>query len=278
MKSVRVLTLQPALRWQQAMPNMHLIRQMVEKQVAAAPADLLVLPEVFNGVLCDDDPLAGPLARKFLSTLAKACGVAVVGGIDYDDNGPRRNGAFVVDREGREVGCYYKRALFGREQGSRQPGTAPGIFTFDGIRVGVLICGDMWHAPLIVELREQVDILCVPAKTTVGDAGFTDYARRLWWNLALTRAMENGLPVVVSDWAEARHESAALVDSTRVKAVHHTSGGASITDPSQRPQFDQLQRTLPRGEPGLIAATIDLDAVKRFRDYRRSVGLLTTEN
>jgi predicted amidohydrolase len=142
------------------------------------------------------------------------------------------------------------------------------------VRVGVLICGDLWEPALARELVDQVDLLCVPAKTTVPTDRYTEYARRLWWNLALTRAMENALPIVVSDWAEARHEAAALADGTKVRSVHHTSGGASINDPGRRPRFNEIQQVLPRGEPGLLAATIDLDAVARFRDYRRSMGLL----
>mgnify|MGYP001076675161 CR=1 FL=1 len=273
--TIRVLAIQPALRVQQAMPNLHLIRQTVEKHVAAAPADLLVLPEVFNGVSADDDPLVGPLARQFLGTLARACNLAVVGSIDLKgDDGRIRNTALLVDRTGAERGTYVKRVLFGRERELCTPGDGPGIFDLDGLRVGILICGDLWRADLVAELRGRVDVLCVPAKTTVPDAGHTDYARRLWSNLALTRAMEAGLPVVVADWAEARHEAVSLVDGTRVKAVHYTSGATCITDPSRRPVFDAIQQRQSQGDPALLAATIDLDAVAAFRDYRRTIGLL----
>lgn len=267
------------MRWQQQMPNLHLLRQTVEKQLASAPADLLVLPEVFNGVHCDMDPSAGPVARQFLYTLAKACHLAIVGGsIDFQHpDGKRRNTCFVIDRDGREVGSYHKRVLFAAEQTDRQAGDEPGVFELGGIRVGVLICGDMWDPALARELLDHTDLLCIPAKTTVPTLGHADYARRLWWNLALTRAMENGLPIVVSDWAEGRHESVALADGTRIKSIHYTSGGASITDPGKRPDFNNLQQVLPAGRPGLLATQIDLDAARQYRDYRRSVGLLPSE-
>ena len=45
----------------------------------------------------------------------------------------------------------------------------------------------------------------MPAKTAVPSDNHVEYARTLWHNLALIRAMENGLPVVVSDWAGGRH-------------------------------------------------------------------------
>jgi len=250
---------------------------MIDKHVAVVPADLLVLPEVFNGILCHYDPLAGPLARKFLSTLARVCKIAVVGGsIDYDDDGTRRNSCYVFDADGNEVGVYHKRMLFGSEQGARAPGESPGIFELAGVRVAVLICADLWNPDYARELVGKADLLCVPAKTSVPIESHADYARQLWWNLALTRAMANALPIVVSDWSLARHEATALVDGTKVHSVHYTCGAASITDPSKRPDFEAIQMKLGVKQAGILAATIDLDAVARYRDYRRSMGLLPT--
>jgi predicted amidohydrolase len=274
--TIRVLALQPALRWLQPMPNLHLLRQVLEKTLAAGPADLVVLPEVFNAVPCDYDPAAGAQARAFLSTLARACRVAVVGGsIDFlHDDGQRRNSCFVVDHQGREIGAYSKRLLFAGEQGRRTAGSAPGVFELAGLRVGVLICADLWEPAHMRELVGRVDLVCVPAKTTVESDGHTEYARRLWWSLALTRAAETGLPVAVSDWAAMRHEAVAAADGTRIRTVHYTSGAASVVDPGRRPRIDQLQMTLARGQEGALAATIDLEAVARYREHRRSVGLL----
>jgi len=259
------------------MPNMHLLRQIIETHLADTPADLIVLPEVFNGMPSDYDVNAGRAAKQFLATLAKACGVAVIGGsIDYiHDDGRRRNTCFVVDCHGHDVGNYYKRVLFGAERYACTPGEGPGIFDINGLRVGVLICGDLWEPRHARELVGRVDVLCIPTKTTVPHESYTDYARRLWWNLALTRAMENGLPIVVSDWAESRQEATVLADGSKVRNVHFTSGGTSVSDPGRRPEFDQLQQTLWRGAAGLLSVTIDLDSIARFRDYRRSVGLLS---
>lgn len=258
------------------MPNLHLLRQVIEKQVATTPADIILLPEVFNGVHCDMDPNAGPQARQFLSTLAKASNAAIIGGsIDYQHpDGQRRNTCWVVNRQGEEIGVYFKRVLFAAEQADRRPGSQAGIFELEGIRVAVLICGDLWDPAMARELVGRADLLAVPAKTTVPTLAHADYARKLWWNLALTRAMENGLPIVVADWAEGRHESVGLAGGTRTKTVHYTSGGASVTNPGKRPAFDSIQTALPGGRPGLLAATIDLDAVRAYQEYRQSVGLL----
>lgn len=260
----------------QPMPNLHLIRQVVEAALRSAPADLVVLPEVFNGIHSEAAPEAGPQARQFLTTLARACGVAVVGGsMDHaDPDGTRWNSSFVVDAGGHECGVYHKRVMFSLEQQARTPGTQPGVFNVAGVRIAVLICADLWDPVLLREVMNRADLLCVPAKTSVPTAGHVEYARKLWWNLALTRAMESGLPVVVSDWAEARHDVSNAGRGTALVGVHHTSGGSSITDPSYRPDFDRLQQVLWRGEPGVLRAAIHLDAVQAYRDYRRSVGLL----
>ena len=269
--------MQPALRWLQPMPNLHLLRQQTEQLVREQPVDLLVLPEAFNGQPSDyDGGASARQARQFLSTLARACHVNVVGGsidCEYED-GVRRNTCFVVDRTGTEIGQYSKRVMFARELGSRRPGEGSGIFELAGVRIGVLVCADLWEPSLARELLDRVDILCVPARTTVPSERYTQYARTLWWNLALTRAMENAVPVVVSDWAEGRHDSKRLVEGTLVHDVHYTSGGGTICDPAGRPDIARIQRTLARGAPGLLTASIDLDAVADFRKYRRSVGLL----
>jgi predicted amidohydrolase len=275
--TIRVAALQPELRWLRPMPNMHHLRETSERLARREGADLIVLPETFTGQPSDyDGGASGRQAREFLRTLARACGVAAVGGsIDYqDEDGARQNACFVVDAEGHEVGRYDKRVLFAREIESRRSGTAPGVFEVAGVRVGVLVCADLWDPLMALELRDRVDVLCVPAKTTVPSDRYVDYARGLWWNLALTRAMESALPVVVSDWAARRHESKRVVEGRTIRDTHFTSGGASICDPSGRPDLGRIQQTIVKGAPGVLTATIDLDAVAAFRDYRRSVGLL----
>ncbi len=276
-RTIRAAAIQPALEWLRPMPNMVLLRQAAEQAVRQNPVDLLVLPETFTGQPSDyDDGQSARQARQFLATLARACRTNVVGGsIDYqDDDGGRRNACFVVDRDGREIGRYDKRVLFDREIDTRRAGTGPGVFTIEGVRVGVLICADLWDPMLARELPGRADLLCVPAKTTVPGEAYVEYAQTLWWNLALTRAMENALPVIVSDWAAGRHESRRLIEDTVVRDTHFTSGAGTICDPSGRPDVRKIRQTIARGAPGVLTATIDLDAVARYRRHRESVGLL----
>jgi predicted amidohydrolase len=278
-RRIRVLAVQPALRWLEPMPNMHHLRQTLEAQVGREPVDLIVLPEVFNGMPAEYDPEAGRLARQFLSTLARACGAAVVGGsIDrVDESGARRNTCHVMDMQGRELGHYDKHVLFALEQERRVAGREAAVFEIAGARVGVMICADLWDPALARNLANDVDVLCVAAKTSVPNSAHVEYARRLWWSLALTRGMENGHAVVVSDWAEGRHEATHQVEGKRLHNVHYTSGGSSIVDPGRRPQIDEIQQTLSRGQEGMLTVAVDLDGLERYRAYRRSVGLLPRE-
>lgn len=276
-RTIRVAALQPELHELQPMPNMHLLRQMTEQVVREQAPQLVVLPEAFNGQPCEyDEGMAAVPSRRFLATLARACGVSVVGGsIEIqDEDGRRRNTCFVVDREGREVGRYDKRVLFGREPDTRTPGVGAGVFEVAGLRVGVLICGDLWDPSLAREMFGRIDLLCVPAKTSVPSERQVEYAREVWWNLALTRAMENAVPVVVSDWAAARHDTKRLIDGDVYRDTRFTAGGASISDPGKRPDFPAMQRRRLRGTAGTLTAEIDLEAVAKYRAHRQAVGLL----
>lgn len=274
---ISVAALQPELRWRQFMPNLHHLRQRVEALTSTNAVDLLVLPESFTGVPAEDgDEPSADQAVQFLSTLARVCSVAVVGGSvsHVADDGAVFNTTYVMNRAGDLVGTYDKRRLFGREQETRTPGTRPGIFEVDGMRVGVLICADLWHAELARELIDHVDVLCVPAATVIVSEEHRPYARSTWYQLAMVRALETGTAIVVSDWADGRHESTQTVGGITRNEVRWTAGASSITDPSRRPMLDRMQKTTVRGEPDHLVATIEPARLADFRAYRRRRGLL----
>ena len=270
---IRIAALQPNLTLGQAGSNLALIRRTVEGLVAERALDLVVLPEVFDG-----EPKAadGSEVRRFLRKLAGDCDINVVGGSCslVQDDGRRFNTCFVVDRNGREVGRYDKRVLFSREADHRQPGGSVGVFEFDSMRVGVLICADLWHPELARELRDRIDVLAVPVKSGVSSTDQIAYARSIWHALALTRALENGFVVAVSDWAGGRHDPVCVGDDAEIRETHYTSGVACIVDPSHRPDIERIQRTIANGEQGSVRADIDPSALAAYREYRRSVGLL----
>jgi len=266
--SLSIAVLQPPLVLLDAEANRKAIERQVAESVGERAVGLVVLPEIFSGWPAALEDVRAAESRAFVGALARQFSVRVVGGsLGWADAGRRYNVCVVVDRAGREVGSYAKRIPFGREQGLVSPGSAAGVFEVDGIRLGVLICGDLWRPELARELMDRIDVLCVPARSGVAADTHVRYAQMLWRNLALTRAMENGLPVVVADWPQARHE----LDGKE----HFTSGGSSVVDPSARPDVRRLQRTIEG--TGAILADIDLEAIASFRDYRRSVGLVPVD-
>jgi predicted amidohydrolase len=314
-RSLHIATLQPQLRWRHVMPNMMHIRKVVEGLPAAVQC--VVLPENWAGISAEDDDLETHTAqsRQFLQTLARARRATIIGGTVLRRAADDRleTVTLVFDPAGEPAGEYVKRVLFGREQDTHRPGSAPLVVDVAGVRVAILICADLWRYESAAELSSQADVLCVPARTGVLSDNHVLYARGLWHALALTRAMECGIPVVVSDWAAGRHgqqdadisvgsphaggmtydpgilhrrsrdKSGPLEATARSYtsaqpalggAVHYTAGASSICDPGGRPDMIRVQRALLRGEAGELMATIDLDDVQRYREYRRSVGLL----
>ncbi len=105
-------------------------------------------------------------------------------------------------------------------------------------------------------------LLCVPAQTTIRAESEPAYARMLWHTLAMTRAQENVLAVVVSDQAATS------------QAPFRCGGVSSITDPSAEPALSDIQHVLANGGEGYLLARLDMARLARFRSYRQENGLL----
>ncbi len=276
-RHLRIATLQPNLKPQAAIANMVLLRELVEQLVAQAPLDIVVLPELFDGWYAPPrgaDQAAD--ARRFLANLARAGRVNVIGGsVDRPQpEGRPRNTCFVMDRDGNEIGHYDKRALFSHEADHRSRGDSAGVFEVDGFRVGVLICADFWHPEYAREMLDAIDVLCVPAKSAVPSDKYVEYTRTLWESLALTRAMESAVAVVVADWSAARHDESLSAGGADTRRTYYTCGTSTICDPGHRPDISRIQQTTHRGQPATLRADIDLNALAEYREYRLAAGLL----
>lgn len=263
-----IAALQPALQLYEPRRNLELIDAQIAALRRAGPLDLVVLPEAADGRPPAGSPNAATDSHAALAALARSHGVVLVAGsLAWDTPGiGRQNVAFVFDRRGNELGGYAKRRPFSQEQGRIVPGKADGLIVVDDLRIGLLICGDLWHPELAREYLKRADLLCVPARSGVPAESHVAYARALWWSMALTRATENALPVIVADWPAAAHPLP--------KRPHWTAGGASVVNPAARPDLLRLQRTLTEGAAGAVRGEISLAGMAEFRRYRASVGLL----
>lgn len=259
--------LQPAIFWQDPARTFDSIARLLAQAAAAAPLDLVVLPEHFDALIADEGDEGPWLAgQAFAAELARRHQINLVAGsIERWDAaaGARFNSTVVYGRQGQRLGCYNKRQLFGFElRRGVQPGDGPLALEIEGVNVGVLICSDLWHPELTRPLADQIALLCVPAQTTIRPESEPAYARMLWHTLAMTRAQENVVAVVVSDQA---------VSSL---APFRCGGVSSITDPSAEPVLSDIQRVLADGEAGYLLGRLDLARLARFRSYRQTAGLL----
>lgn len=267
MDRLTVCTLQPLVYWQDPPRTFASLAALLAEAAAHAQLDVVVLPEHFDVALAEDGDESNWLAAQaFASELAQQYRVYLVAGsVERWDTArqARFNTSVVYDRAGQEVGRYDKRRLFGFEKRrSVQPGHAPLVVTVEGVRMGVLICSDLWYPELARRTALDVDLLCVPAQTTIRAESQPAYARLLWRNLAFTRAQENITAVAVSDQA---------VNSP---TPFRCGGTSCIVDPGAEPDLNALQRVLPDGETGYLIAEIDFARLARFRAYRRDNGLL----
>lgn len=264
---LHVSTLQPAIFWEDPDRTFAAIAALLANAAAAAALDVVVLPEHFNAAPAPDGADAPwQAAQAFAASLAQRHRVNLVAG-SVERWDPRQqarvNTAVIYDRSGRELGRYDKRRLFGFEKRRNvQPGNDALTVEIEGARLGVLICSDLWHPELARHLAEQVDVLCVPAQTTIRPESEPAYARMLWHTLAMTRAQENVLAVVVSDQAATS------------KAPFRCGGVSSITDPSAEPALTAIQQVISEGGESYLLSTLYLDRLARFRSYRRENGLL----
>ncbi len=214
--------------------------------------DLLLLPEHFLFAARSDEYDA------FIREIAAAAGCTVVGGSHHRSMaGGRINHGAVVSATGETVAEYSKLRPYFQEQTHVRPGTAPGFFTLDGVRILVLICADFWYSDIILGTPEPPDLVLVPA-LSVSRKPSPAFSKSLWKHLAVTRAYEFGIYVGISDWSE---------DSTLPK--YRTSGVAGVADPAATAP-EKFFTPVPGG--GAAVTELDFGALAAFREDRRMRG------
>jgi deaminated glutathione amidase len=172
-------------------------------RAAATGADVVVLPEKWNGIGDADElralaePLEGSESVETMRSWARGLGVAIVGGSITE----RRDGydkcfntCVVVDAEGQVSAVYRKIHLFDvdvagvryRESEAEAPGDEPVLAEVEGWAVGLSICYDLRFPELYRILAvEGAELLTVPAHFTVHTG------RDHWHVLLRARAVEN---------------------------------------------------------------------------------------
>jgi len=205
---IRVACVQMTSRTDKA-ANLETAERLVA-QAAATGADIVVLPEKWNGVGDarfyheSAEPLAGGESVIAMSQWARAHGITLVGGsiVELRDGREKRsNTSIVFDPSGEIAAVYRKIHLFDvevggvvyRESESEEPGDEAVVVETEEWKVGLSVCYDIRFPELYRILAlEGAQIVTVPAHFT------TPTGKDHWHVLLRARAIENQLYVVAA--------------------------------------------------------------------------------
>jgi deaminated glutathione amidase len=178
-------------------------------RAAATGADVVVLPEKWNGIgdAATLRELAEPLEGESVTAMAawaKGHGITLVGG-SITERRPGRdklsNTSVLLDPEGETVAVYRKIHLFDvdvgghvyRESEAEEPGAEPVVAESEGWPIGLSVCYDVRFPELYRILAlDGAELVSVPAH-------FTLYTGKDHWHVLLrARAIENQLYVAAA--------------------------------------------------------------------------------
>lgn len=198
---IRVACVQLTARADKA-ANLEQAERLVAR-AAATGADLLLLPEKWNGVGGPEtleslaEPLEGGESVAAMSRWARTHGISLVGGSITERREGREklsNTSLAFDPEGALVAVYRKIHLFDvdvagvryRESDAEEPGDEPVVATLEDWPVGLTVCYDLRFPELYRILAlEGAELVTVPAN-------FTERTGRDHWEVLLrARAIEN---------------------------------------------------------------------------------------
>ena len=163
------------------------------KKAKDGGAMLVVFPELYPGPYHPpvDLPTYGEVA-EFMKAAANEIGIWTIFGSKADDgDGGTYNQLRVVNPEGEIAGTYNK--LIPASNETNTPGTDAVVIDCDGLKVGLLICWEMWFPEISRILRMKgADILIAPTGALVYELG------PAWKTIAQARALENDCYSVVT--------------------------------------------------------------------------------
>lgn len=168
-------------------------------EAAALGADLVLAPELAIAGYPPEDLVLKPAfvdaCMAAVRTLAAEPGPALIAGCPWRQNDKVYNAALLLDG-GAIAATRFKHELpnYGVFDEKRvfAPGPAPGPVVFRGVRLGLMICEDMWIPDVTETLAETgAEILLVP-----NGSPFESDKRDVRVQLAAQRVIESGLPLL----------------------------------------------------------------------------------
>ncbi|WP_291527807.1 amidohydrolase [Bacteroides sp. UBA939] len=249
---MRVTLLQTDIVWEDKQENLRRLRKKLETLRGAT--EVVVLPETFStGFTMDTQRLAEPASGETITLLrqwAAEFRLAIAGSYIACDKDTVRgkdktyyNRAFFLTPEG-ETYYYDKRHLFrmGNETEYFTAGNRRPVISYRGWNILLLVCYDLRFPVWSRNVNNEYDLLIYVANWAVP-------RRRVWDVLLQARALENisyvcGVNRIGTDGDQNSY-----------------NGGSVIYSPK-----GQLLADVPDNEEGIATATLDLSALREFRN------------
>lgn len=173
-------------------------QQEIELEITKYPEDtlLIVFPEYCWRTTPPKDVFEyiDELKNKISSKLT-----LVLGTLEFVLNGMYTNNAIIISNKNMWFVPKTK-VLEGELKQKMVAGINPGVIQLPNFRLGVLVCADLWEAPLVYDLviNQKADILAVPSWTATRQ-GNRIWAKLDFITLAKSRSLEFSIPIIVSD-------------------------------------------------------------------------------
>jgi deaminated glutathione amidase len=232
-------------------------------RAAATGADIVVLPEKWNGIGSAEflrevaEPLDGGETVEAMGEWARRHGITLVGGSIAERREGREklsNTCVVFDSGGEIAAVYRKIHMFDvevgghlyRESESEEPGDGPATCEAEGWRLGLTLCYDVRFPELYRILAlEGAELVTVPA-------AFTLYTGKDHWELLLrARAVENQCFIAAANqWGthaegKAAYGRSLIVDPWGVVLAQAADEDGVIAAEIDRGHMERVRRSLP---------------------------------
>jgi NAD+ synthase (glutamine-hydrolysing) len=252
-------------------------------EARAAGADLVVTPELSLCGYPPEDLLLRPAfmqacARELSDLARQITGVKVLVGFPETMDGKNYNAAAVLSAGGVD-GVYHKQQLpnytvFDEER-YFVPGAVPLVIDVAGIRVGVVICEDIWFPGPVAAARDAgAQVLVVPNGSPYHTR--QQFMRR---EIVAARARETGLPIVYANRVGGQDELVfdgasfvAAADGSVAQQIppwHEAVAMVDFEGPAPRPVRGALDTAL---EPHVYSALVI--GVRDYVDKNHFPGVL----
>ena len=176
------------------------------EKAASAGADLATFGELFltnydidmKRVPAVSENKDGPAAMR-IAKAARRLNIAVIYGYSEVDNGDYYNSLMFIDKNGKTLANYRKVHLWpGDETSSYQPGDAPVVVNWDGLKVGLAICVDICMFEFIATMVADGHAQLIAAGTALVDPPTYDKSPSL---IVPATALQTGCYIAYTDIA-----------------------------------------------------------------------------